>query len=309
MPKVSVIIPVYNVEQYIERCARSLFEQTLDDIEFIFVNDCTPDGSMSVLTNVINDYPTRVEQLKIINHDVNKGLPTACRSGLAIATGDYVIHCDSDDWVDKTMYQKLLEKAENEHCDMVVCGYSITDGYHFLSTMLNEFKGFKSIKHAIIADQIPNYTWNKLIRRDLFNYIEEWPKYNLLEDVAIITPIAYHCKSIEKIDEPLYFYYKNEASICHDTKGKNKAKQIITNTDLAIKHIRDHGGDKEYQREMRHKKCLVKILNYDLLWRDYITAYPEVNLSLLFEPYLPISKKLGHITKCLGIHGIPKIFK
>ena len=70
---------------------------------------------MTVLANVIGDYPTRTAQIKIVNHDVNKGLPTARRSGLAIATGDYVIHCDSDDRVDKTMYQKLLEKAENEY--------------------------------------------------------------------------------------------------------------------------------------------------------------------------------------------------
>lgn len=310
MPKVSVIIPIYNVEQYIERCARSLFEQTLQqEIEYIFVNDCTPDNSMAVLANVICDYPARTHQIRILHHNVNKGLPCARRSGLEAATGEYIVNCDSDDWIDRTMYQKMLEKAESERLDMVVCGYSITDGTRIVSTKMNEYPGFRSVRRAIIADQIPNYTCNKMIRRDLFNWIEEWPKYNLLEDVAIITPIAYHCESIGKIDEPLYFYYINNASVYHSTKGRIRVEQIIANTNLAINHIRAFGGENEYRKELRHRKCLVKIVNSDLQWRDYITTFPEVTFSLLFDTCLPISQKLGHITKCLGIRGISKLFR
>ena len=81
MPKLSVVIPVYGVEKYIERCARSLFEQTLDDIEYIFVNDCTKDGSIDILNAVINDYPARKEQVRIVHHEKNKGLPFARQSG------------------------------------------------------------------------------------------------------------------------------------------------------------------------------------------------------------------------------------
>ena len=103
MPKVSVIVPIYKVEPFIERCARSLFEQTLDDIEYIFVNDCTPDKSMEVLSRVLEDYPGRKEQVRIITMPVNSGLPKVRRAGLEVASGDYIIHCDSDDWVDRTM--------------------------------------------------------------------------------------------------------------------------------------------------------------------------------------------------------------
>ena len=100
MPKVSVVIPVYGVEKYIERCARSLFEQTLDDIEYIFVNDCTKDRSIDILNEVINDYPARKQQIRIVHHKENKGLPFARQSGWQVATGEYVANCDSDDWVD-----------------------------------------------------------------------------------------------------------------------------------------------------------------------------------------------------------------
>ena len=82
MPKVSVIIPVYGVEKYIERCARSLFEQTLEDMEFIFVNDCTKDNSIDILLRVIDEYPKRKSQVHILNHEFNKGLPVARQTGI-----------------------------------------------------------------------------------------------------------------------------------------------------------------------------------------------------------------------------------
>ena len=118
--KVSVCIPVYGVEKYIERCARSLFEQTMSDgIEFIFVNDCTPDKSIEILEKVLAEYPHRKKQTQIINHEKNSGLVAARKTGLAHATGEYIIHCDSDDWVDVDFYQVMYETAINNNADVV----------------------------------------------------------------------------------------------------------------------------------------------------------------------------------------------
>ena len=97
MPKVTVIIPVYGVEKYISRCARSLFEQTLDDIEYIFVDDCTKDNSIGVLQEVLEQYPQRREQTRIVKLLVNSGQAAARKYGMQLATGDYIIHCDGDD--------------------------------------------------------------------------------------------------------------------------------------------------------------------------------------------------------------------
>ena len=94
MPKVSVIIPVYGVEKYIERCARSLFEQTLNDIEFIFVNDYTPDNSIDILKNTLSKYPNRKYQVRIINQPRNMGAAQARKNGILAATGEFVIQCD-----------------------------------------------------------------------------------------------------------------------------------------------------------------------------------------------------------------------
>lgn len=103
-PKVTIIIAVYNCEKYLNTCARSLFEQTLDGIEYIFVNDATPDDSIIILNSIIEEYPTRKPFVKIINMDKNGGVSKARRIGVENATGEYVIHADSDDWVDRDMY-------------------------------------------------------------------------------------------------------------------------------------------------------------------------------------------------------------
>mgnify|MGYP000541624267 CR=1 FL=1 len=110
-PLVSVIVPIYGVEPYIEKCARSLFEQSLENMVFIFVNDCTPDKSVEILRQVIEDYPRRYLQIQIIEHEENRGLAMARNSGLLIAKGEYIIHCDSDDWVELDMYEEMYEKA------------------------------------------------------------------------------------------------------------------------------------------------------------------------------------------------------
>ena len=115
MPKVSVVVPVYNVCLYIERCARSLFEQTIDSIEYIFVNDCTQDESIDILKRVIEDYPNRKDQIQIIENRKNRGLWYSRKVGMKLATGDYVIVCDSDDWLDLNAYELMYEQAEEKN--------------------------------------------------------------------------------------------------------------------------------------------------------------------------------------------------
>ena len=117
--KVSVIIPIYNVKSFIGRCAATLMQQTLDEVEYIFVNDATPDESMDVLKSTLQQYPERLQQVKILTHEINKGLPEARNTGLKIATGKYIYHCDSDDFMEPNTLKQLYETAEREKADYV----------------------------------------------------------------------------------------------------------------------------------------------------------------------------------------------
>ena len=123
MVKVSVIIPVYGVEKYIERCAKSLFEQTLHDIEYLFIDDCSPDNSIKILESLLDSYPSRKANTRILKMSTNSGQAAVRMRGMKEATGEYLIHCDSDDWVDHQMYEKMYNYAKSNDYDMVWCDY------------------------------------------------------------------------------------------------------------------------------------------------------------------------------------------
>ena len=304
MPKVSVIVPIYKVEPFIERCARSLFEQTLDDIEYIFVNDCTPDKSMEVLSRVLEDYPGRKEQVRIITMPVNGGQAKVRKVGIEAAIGDYIIHCDSDDWVDRTMYEKMWRKAVEGDYDMVLSGFYRTDGEGKDTPVKISWSGGSSVCADLLTDRIECFTWNKLVKREMYGYITAYPKDNMMEDVALILPLAFHCKSFGLVDEALYYYFTRPDGISQQTVTIDKVRQIERNFQLAIDHIRQNSPAGTYGRELLHMRCKVRIQAFPLKWREYMKVCPDVLFSLPFDRYMPVKDRLGHISKCLGIHDI-----
>ena len=125
MPLVSIIVPVYGVERYIERCAVSLFEQAYKDIEYIFVNDATPDQSIDVLRRVMERYPERAKAVKIVEHPHNKGISAARNTGVDNATGEYLWQVDSDDYIATDAVEKWVEATERHNADIVICDVNI----------------------------------------------------------------------------------------------------------------------------------------------------------------------------------------
>lgn len=210
MYSVSVIIPVYKVEKYIERCARSLFEQTLESIEFIFVDDCSPDQSIKILQSVLQEYPHRTPHTKIIRHERNRGLAAARNTGRACAQGKYIIDCDSDDWVVPDMYKQLYLRAQKDNADIVICDwnevYPATTKYVQVNPSTNNL----DCVIALLSGKMHGSVWNKLIRKDLYekHNICCTEGINLLEDLSVTYRLFYFAKSISYINKPLYNYFK-----------------------------------------------------------------------------------------------------
>ena len=119
MLKVSILTPIYGVEKYIEQSARSLFEQSYASIEYIFVDDCTPDKSIGILQSLLKEYPERAQQVRIIHHDRNRGVGAARQTALMAATGDYLLFADSDDMLPEDAVEKLAGKADSSHADLI----------------------------------------------------------------------------------------------------------------------------------------------------------------------------------------------
>lgn len=240
MPKVSVIIPVYGVEKYIERCARSLFEQTLDDIEYIFVDDCSPDKSIAILEKIIKEYQPRLKKehknVRIERLSKNCGLPNVRRYGINLATGDYIAHCDSDDWVDVHMYEEMYNKAIEEDADVVVCDFCSTDCENEQYSKGLISKERENVIVDVLLWRIAGCLWNKLVRRKEYtDHDLNYPTHNMGEDAALIVQILWNAKRISYLPKPLYYYYTNPTSITKDItddKIRQRFLQATANVEL-----------------------------------------------------------------------------
>lgn len=312
MPKVSVIIPIYGVEKYIERCARSLFEQTLDDIEFIFVDDCTPDGSIAVLEKVIENYPNRSEQIRILHHEANEGLPIARQTGLRAARGEYIAHCDSDDWVDLDLYEKVYNMAVENSSDVVAFDCKYTDGVN----ILHETSGghLTDVKDCINAMMHRKMWWslcNKIIKHELYVHNDiNYPKDGMGEDMCLSLQLMYYCKRISYCHKAYYYYYQNPCSIIQtqtEDKCVTKFNQICRNVDLINQFYCRKGIKEKFSKginylEYNAKFPLVPALsdaNCRKLWKN---KYKGCERNVLFDSDALTKERVRALLIILGLY-------
>ncbi len=234
MPKVSVLIPVYGVERYIERCARSLFEQTYENIEYIFVDDCTKDGSIDILKKVLEEYPNRVRQVTIIHHEKNRGLAAARNTALDASTGEFLMHVDSDDYLRIDAVAVLVEKMELSHSDVVVFNYVVVDG---AKSRINSFCecSKKELIRSYLLNRLPASMWNKIYRSFFYKGtgIKSIEGLNQGEDYVVVPRIIEKAQCISFCDEPLY-YYELDNSKSYSNNISLKAVENMYNADTVL---------------------------------------------------------------------------
>lgn len=214
MVKVSVIVPIYGAEQYIEQCLHSLFQQTMKDgLEFIFVNDNTPDNSIKVLKHVLESYPNRKHQVKVIEHKLNKGVSTSRQDGFNASTGEYVIHCDPDDWVDTDMYESMYNHAKRHNADMVICDFVYASSSQNAICSQKPSSCDYHIVFKELFEHLHGSCCNKLSRRKsiIDAKIKFDPDLNICEDLLYIASLVKTGISVSYIPKP-YYYYRNVSS-------------------------------------------------------------------------------------------------
>jgi len=235
MPLVSIIVPVYGVERYIERCAESLFGQTYKDIEYIFVNDATPDQSIEVLRSVMARYPERAKAVKIVEHPKNRGLSAARNTGLDHAIGDYIWHVDSDDYVATNAVEKCVEAAEKQQADIVIFDINIVT-MKGVDTERVTYKDKEDYIRRLLQHTQKCAHWNKFYRKSLLDAtgIRSDEQIRLAEDYAVTPRLLYCAKQVAMLHEPLYFYETtNQSSYVHNLsrtamESQHKADGILT---------------------------------------------------------------------------------
>lgn len=293
VPEISVITPVYKVSQYIERCAESLMRQTFEDVEFIFVDDASPDDSRAKLEAVIARYPGR--NVRILTHERNSGLPSARKTGFEAARGRFIYHCDADDWVETDILEKMHAAAMANDADYVYCDFYLTFGtnerymhnpaYRTPDEMLR--KGFLS------GDCKYNY-WNKMARRELYEGVE-FPVDHFKggEDMVMIGILS-RAKRLAYVPEALYHYVKTNSGAISEGFSEQRLIDISYNASQALKALEGYPGD--LTEEIALFKLNVKLpflLSDDrrkyAIWKEW---FPEANAYIFDNKELPLRTKL-----------------
>ena len=231
-------------------------EQTVDEAEFIFVDDCSPDGSMTVLERVLKDYPVRRHQVKILRHEKNRGLPAARNTGLASATGEYIFHCDSDDYMERDALEAMYETAKQQDADIVYTDWYLDMNPSLTPSVVGR-KGLSSERtrymrcpdyctpeealRGVLHGTMKYNVWNKLVRRSLYmgNGITFPAGHGMDEDMTMILLLA-KAQRITYLPKGTYHYVRqNENAFTASRRRpmKDFYDDLLYNTQRIIKAL------------------------------------------------------------------------
>ncbi len=241
--KVSIIVPCYNVEQYVEKCVMSLVNQTLSEIEIIAVDDGSKDKTPEILDKLAKKY----ENLKVI-HKVNEGVSIARNVALKEVTGEYIGFLDSDDWANEDMFEKLYTKAKEEDFDIVACDTNAIypDKIVHISCNIREDnvnpKELMLNAYAVI--------WNKIYRRNLIKDIKFKEHMNFCEDVQFLYMVYSKTKTIGVIYEPLHNYLQRPGSLTYTYN--EKLYQLVDSLDDIVQYYKKEKVFARYKEEIEY---------------------------------------------------------
>ncbi len=302
-PKVSVIVPVYNTELYVERAIVSLMEQTIDDVQFIIIDDGSKDNSLSIIKQVIARYPARQDQVILISRE-NCGVAATRAQGMELATGDYVIHFDSDDWAELNWLEAMYIKAIEDNADVVVCDFF--EKYSHVSIYKSQEIGLdrETCLRNLFLGKISNSSWNKLVARKLLsdNGINFHSGYDMGEDFFVTFLVFLKARRVVHLKEPFYMYNKeNESSLTNNYSSK-ALDDLLLIVDLAEKKLDCHGLYNSVERELNFFKIgvmstFISNSSYDLDKVKYaFSLYPASN-EMIFSSNMRMLKLVYFLYK------------
>jgi glycosyltransferase involved in cell wall biosynthesis len=215
MPKLSIIVPVYNVELYLPKCLDSIINQTFTDFELILVNDGSTDSSVDICCNYIQ----KDSRIVLLDKE-NGGLSSARNLGLSNAKGQYVAFVDSDDWIDLSMYNSMISALEEMNADIVICGQKVVNmngSLDVINTIEDSvlYSEEEATKLILKDEKIFSFAWDKVYRKELFNNIR-YPEGRIYEDTATTYKLFHRTKSVYHINEAYYYYVRRQGSICYE---------------------------------------------------------------------------------------------
>lgn len=259
---ISIIIPVYKVEEYLEKCIESVLKQTYTNLQIILVDDGSPDNC----GKICDEYAKKDSRIEVI-HKVNGGLSDARNVGIAQAKGKYIGFVDSDDYIKEDMYEILINLIKEYDADVSICNlYDVIDGKEYIRNNENgiqEYSRLEILKEVLLDKNIQSYAWNKLYKKELFDEIK-YPIGKKYEDIGTTFYVFEKCNKIVVTSKPEYYYLKRSDSLVNNVTEST----VLDYTDIIIQR---------YLYTQKNIEELRKYNNYYLA-KTLITAHNDIEL-------------------------------
>ena len=259
---ISIIIPVYKVEEYLEKCIESVLKQTYTNLQIILVDDGSPDNC----GKICDEYAKKDPRIEVI-HKVNGGLSDARNVGIAKAKGKYIGFVDSDDYIKEDMYEILINLIKKYDADVSICNlYDVIDGKEYIRNNENgiqEYSRLEILKEVLLDKNIQSYAWNKLYKKELFDEIK-YPIGKKYEDIGTTFYVFEKCNKIVVTSKPEYYYLKRSDSLVNNVTEST----VLDYTDIIIQR---------YLYTQKNIEELRKYNNYYLA-KTLITAHNDIEL-------------------------------
>ena len=286
-----------------------MMAQTLQEVEFIFVDDASPDESADILRRVLSEYDRDV---RIVKHEQNQGLPAARNSGLAQAKGEFIYHCDSDDWLETTMLEDLYTAAIRTGADVAYCDFYIDFGDSRRHMLTPDYPDAETmVKEGFLAGMMKYNVWNKLVRRDLYedpSPIRFPAGHSMGEDMTMIA-LGMRARSVVRVSKPLYHYMKTNDGAFTNTFSERHLADVRYNADQVLNWLKDWDTtDRELYTALFKLNIKLPFLfsgsyRQYRLWHRW---YPEANAWIGRNRILP--RRTVLVQQCARLHLYPLVW-
>lgn len=285
MPKVSIIVPIYNVENYLNKCIESLVNQTLQEIEIVLVNDGSTDNSAIISKDMQKLYPQKIVYLE----KENGGLSDARNFGIPYAKGEYIAFLDSDDYVEKDTYQKMYEIAKKEDSDMVEC-----DFYWEYPNKIKEDKGVIYNGKKEMLEKVRVVAWNKLIKREILEKAKiQFPKGYRYEDVEFTYKLIPYLEKVSFLKKACIHYIQRENSISNSQN--ERTKEIFDILEHVIGYYKKKNIYDKYKEQLEY--IYTRYLLCSSLRRMVKIKDKKVRNNLLNQTWINLNEKFPNWKK------------
>ena len=295
MDKISIVVPIYNVEKYLRKCIESILKQTYYNLEIILVDDGSTDSS----GEICDEYKNKDSRIIVI-HQKNKGMSSARNSGIKCATGKYIGFIDSDDYIEKDMYEILLKNIIDYSADIAICGFAFVENNKVVPKEftgdINVLDRQTALEELIKDRKIQSYVWNKLYKREIWNNIT-FKSGVAFEDLDIMYKLFKKAKKIAIVDSLKYFYVQRSNSIMHI----HNSKYILDRINVVIGRYNDFKTETNKRLQFVNKYAFAvnmimiyrKIIleNYEDVYDEFMKYY-DLFIEIINENEFEIRKIL-----------------